>query len=605
MLSEARKDIQRLRRELDDTKKTMARSSTSNGQTQHSAVSDPKPHPAAREGPPRDGDWACAICGFGTNRWAREHCFKCAAPKIASFQTAAGAAGTLGGVGTQPLAAAPPSPAGASGTAAAITSTTTQTTTGALSYAQVAVGQQQAAPAAAGPHAAAGGGPPHPVSPAAPAPTGGGPEQVKLLKDKVELLVAARTSLAANPHCAEALAGIDAQIMRARAQLSEALPLEVALRGTLGAVAQARNAVQRAEARTQKAEQQVATAVEAYETAAAELQVCRRQLAEAEAATARTAGGHLDPRSFFGDHPGAAWAALQAAAAAVRCVPGTTGLTPELVARVEAAFREMQSVCSLLGAEPPLVQQHPQPQGARQEPHPQRPATDATGAMAGVAQQQPAGQQGGEDAAGGALLQPSSAAVPSLFEATVAAAATAAGSGGGAPLAPNPPASGGPAAGGGAPTPPPPHPQSAGEPGELVPPLNVDASQALQASMLAAQHEAAQQAALQAAAAQQVAAAAAAATAAAQNLPPVPSDSPTASPAALGAGPVAPAVGNAAGANAHAGGGAAVASGAAGGAAPADASMGADAADAIAGKRNHSAVEAGRAIAAKAKARAA
>ncbi len=174
---------------------------------------------------------------------------------------------------------------------------------------------------------------------------------VKALKSRLVTLLEARTPLAANVGCAEALAAVDAQVARARADLAHAQPLEVALRGTLGAVTAARQALQRAEAKTTKLELQVVSAVSAYEVAAAELQTCRKSLADAEAATARTAGGHIDLRQFFGSDPGAAWATSRAACEQ-RCMPGAGGVSDAVRNRAAAAVAEMQAICALLPAQP-------------------------------------------------------------------------------------------------------------------------------------------------------------------------------------------------------------------------------------------------------------
>ncbi len=92
-------EVKRLRKELDDVKRR-------NGQQ---AVA----HPHAKEGPPRDGDWICHGCGFGTNRATRQSCFRCTAAKGASFPpgsrhvagVALGVAG--GGLAATGLAATP------------------------------------------------------------------------------------------------------------------------------------------------------------------------------------------------------------------------------------------------------------------------------------------------------------------------------------------------------------------------------------------------------------------------------------------------------------------------------------------------------------------
>ncbi len=346
-------------------------------------------------------------------------------------------------------------------------------------------------------------------------PPAAGPQPMaacaKSIKGRLEALLQARAAVASNPLCGDAVATIDAQVAKTRAELAQAQPLEVALRGTLGAVASARQALQRAEAKLAKCEQQVVASVSAYDLAAAEAQTCRRQLADAEAATARTAGSHADLRQLVGTDPGAAWTAFRLAAEA-RCVPGV--VAPELVARASAAFAEMQSICALLPAQPPPAEGGgaatapaaaegsdtispntacPQAQNAvAKSGDSGGPTTDA-GAIAAAAITAVLDQQrlqrttndegrGDGDVSRGAesstILQPSSPSVASHFELVAAAAAAAQ-----RPSAPTP---------------------TAAETTELVPPLAEADRAALQRNMEEAQQEARVQAEAAALAAQQL-----------------------------------------------------------------------------------------------------
>ncbi len=618
---ELQKDNDRLRKELGAAQKGGQVQQHRNGGA--SVLDDAKPHPSAKEGPRRDGDWACVVCGFGTNRYARLHCFRCAAHKAGSFSpgvlapngslatpmvvgqlpsyasVAAGAAALAAATGTSPSTSASPS-------------TSTPTPTAPTTTTTISIGSAlgQPPPAAAAASAAA---------------VAAGQDQVKALKAKLEDLIGARATLAASAHCQDMVASIDAQILRTRAQLAEAQPMDVALRTTLGAITQARGAVQRAEARVEKLEGQVVAAVAAYDAAAADLQLCRRQLADAQATTARAAGGHIDMQALFLADPGAAWTALQAAAAA-RCTPGAPGVTPQFMAEVDAAFKEMHRVCSLLSADvprpgtgegggagvagaadgAPLLQPPTNvPRDMVEVQGGPHPSNEGLGVLPPEERRKPAEPPADATQVQAIVLQPSSPTVPSQFEAVVAASA-------GAQAAQQP-------------TPPGAAQSDAGNsPQELVPPLEQGTQAALQAHMLAAQLESvehqAQQQAVEALRQhqqqqqqqqrllqqqQQQAQAAALAAAAAATAPQLAAGDggagilPQAASAA--AVPVPPevdlaAAGAAAGAHVPP----LLGSGVSG---SADASMGRDAAEDVHGKRR--AMEAGRAVAAKAKARAA
>ncbi len=183
-----------------------------------------------------------------------------------------------------------------------------------------------------------------------------GPKGIKALKSQLDRLVAAKALTAADPLLAHVSVGLEAQIQGVRNQLSSAQPVEVALRGTLGAVSTARQALTKAEQKATRLESQVVSAVAAYEAAAQDVQACKKALADAEEATARTAGGRFDPRLLMGSHPGAALAVLSEAAAA-RCVVGAPGVDASVIARVQAAFQEVQAACRILPADVPPPRQ--------------------------------------------------------------------------------------------------------------------------------------------------------------------------------------------------------------------------------------------------------
>ncbi len=351
--SEIRKENERLRKEVEDQRRRLGQ--------------QPVPHPNAKEGPDRDGDWLCSACGFGTNRASRPACYRCAAPKgfsfVAGSKHAPGAANTaaVNGASYAAVVQAAAAPNDFSRLAAP--------TQFAAMPPPAAQGwsPQLAAPAVPFRVPGFAGNPPATTLPATTTTptvqttTNGtvlGSAGVKPLKGRLDALLEARSAVAANALCAEAVAAIDLQIAKAREELAHAQPLEVALRGTLGAVATARQALQRAEAKATKCEQQVTAAVAAYDAAAAEVQACRKQLTDAETTTARTAGNHVDLRQFFGDNPGAAWSAFRAAAEA-RCAPGAAGVDDKLRMRAAACFAEMHAICSLLPGQPPSPEHAP------------------------------------------------------------------------------------------------------------------------------------------------------------------------------------------------------------------------------------------------------
>jgi hypothetical protein len=379
-------------------------------------------HPTAREGPSRHGDWECVGCGFRTNRYAREKCYRCAAVKAHSFpqvRVVAAAAPPMvdfsspqfGGTAISISSSLPsPSPSSPPSSISPTTSTFASSTGTSIGDGTGAANQQQPTTVSASAAQATSGA----VSPASPALVG--PEAIKALKGQLERLTAAKTSTATDPLLSHVTAGLEQQIQAVRNQLAAAQPLEVALRGTLSAVSAARQVLTKAEQKAAKLEAQVVSAVAAFDAASAEVQSAQRALAEAEAATARTAGGRFDPKLLIGSHPGAALAVLSEAAAA-RCVVGWGGVDNNLAGQVQAAFEEVQRVCRLLPADVPPPKQAVAPTAGGD--------TASTGTEVGIAA---APGVPGEATRGGNSGQPHGSALPaappSMPPASTAAAAT-------------------------------------------------------------------------------------------------------------------------------------------------------------------------------------
>ncbi len=542
-----RKECERLRSQLASAEKAKAR------------ALDRTPHPNARERE-QDGDWLCSVCLFKSNRFGREYCYRCAAPRCESFgpATRAAPAGAPALSGGPPLVLAPGGGLGHPPTYAAVAA--------AASLPSIVAATSNGA---------------HPAAPAAQASTGLPPQQppqeaAKALRCTLEKLQAAKAALAGDLGCGETAKQLDDRITATRGQLAACLPVEVAVKGTIGPAAQARQAVAKAEAKLSRLEQQVAATVAAYDAAAVELASCRTTLQEAEAATARAAAVALprsDVEQVLASDPGAVWAAMVAFIRA-----RLSGMPPEMVSQISAATDAFQSACARLPAEPvpPAPPKPEQPQ----------PTAPQSGQASGVQETQPRAPT--------QLLLPSSPTVPSHFEvAAAAAAAKAACAAAGAADATATVA----AASGGVP---------AAELGGAAAAVDDVEAQRLQAALAAAQRDWDHHVAVRAIVGGQAEAAA---------------TSDDALQTATQPGDAAPAIGSDSGA---AGGGAggllhddvdadlvAVPPPETGGAAaaPRDDAMGGAAADGVAGKRpveeTQSAVERARAVAAKAKARAA
>ncbi len=349
-LKATRQENQRLQQQIRELQRGKGQPNSNH----HADVAVSGPRPLAKEGPDRHGDWICAHCLFRTNRHGRSNCYRCAVSKSFSFSANATAISGGGGAGdgvcfnpipgttTTTTTSTSPSTSPSPPSLAPSPSSMPTLASGAplLSSVSVPSSTSQSVNMVSGPAQ-------QPLC---------GPEAIKALKSQLDTLLAVKAQFTNNPLCGHlsATMGIDAQINGVRTQLASAQPLEVALRGTLGPVSQARAALQRAEAKVTKLESQVVTAVAAYEAAMADVQACQKQLAEAEATIARTAGGRFDPRMLIGAHPGAALTILSEAAAA-RCVLGAPGVNEALVARVQASFNEVQAACRLLPADVPVA----------------------------------------------------------------------------------------------------------------------------------------------------------------------------------------------------------------------------------------------------------
>jgi hypothetical protein len=371
-----RKECERLRSQLASAEKANAR------------ALDRTPHPNARERE-QEGDWLCSVCLFKSNRFGRQFCYRCTAPRCESF----GPSSRMAPAGTPALSGGPPlvlAPGGALGqqpTYAAVAA--------AAPRSPIVVAASTCTHAAAPGAQSSSGQPPH--------------ETAKALRGTLEKLQAARSALAGDLGCGETAKQLDDRIAATRGQLAACLPVEVAVKGTIGPAAQARQAVVKAEAKLNRLEQQVAATVAAYDAAAAELAACRTTLQEAEAATARAAAVAL-PRSdverVLSNDPAAVWAAMVAF-----IKDRVSGMPPELVAHIGAATDAFQAACAQLPADPVK----PVPPKAEQEGS----AAMASGAQLPAVHEHP-------HPAPAPLLRPSSPAVPSHFEAAAAAADQAA-----------------------------------------------------------------------------------------------------------------------------------------------------------------------------------
>ncbi len=293
-------------------------------QRERSMATDRTLRPSARDTKPRDDDWLCAQCHFQSNRSIRGWCYRCAQPKADSF---------------------PPNSRHTCGTG--------------------------------GGAVAAGG-----VSEAMLPPA----DATKLLRTKLDKLQAGRAAMADTPGCDAQVQRLDQDIAAVRGQLTATLPVEVAVKGTLGPVAQARAAVQRAEAKLARIEGQVVALMAAHAAANTDLVEQRERLSAAEAATARAATAavpHGELATALVSNPAAVWAALLTSIQ-LR-VPG---MPAAVVEQLNATTAAMQQACSLLPAQPvvalggatapaaadavePSTPAPPTPHAAQQQPQPQ------------------------------------------------------------------------------------------------------------------------------------------------------------------------------------------------------------------------------------------
>ncbi len=172
-------------------------------------------------------------------------------------------------------------------------------------------------------------------------PTASGADAIKNIKQRIASLEAARTALAGAQDCNDEKERIEQGITAARAALAVHLPVEVAVKTTIGPAQQARAAVSKAEAKLAKIEAQISALVDQHNAAAAELESSRARLAEAEAATAKAASSALPSdhyRSALAADPGAFWTAFKAVILQ-RC----PGFSQETVGQLDAATKAFEA----------------------------------------------------------------------------------------------------------------------------------------------------------------------------------------------------------------------------------------------------------------------
>ncbi len=309
-------------------------------QRDREAATDRTVRPSARDTRPRDGDWACIACNFQSNKAVRGWCYRCAHPKAESFPPNSRHVASSTGVAA----------AGGAGVSA----------------------------------------PPAVDSP-------------KALRDKLERLRTARAAFEDAAGCDEQVRRIDQDIASVRSQLEANLPVEVAVKGTLVPVAQARAAVQRAEAKVSKLEGQVVALMAAHAAAQAELADQRDKLSAAEAATARAATSALPQGELAAAlvaNPAAVWSALLTS-----IQMRVLGMPQAVIDQLQATTAAMQQACSLL---------------------PELPVVPAAAGVGGGGGQQAAEPTRPVHQAGGGTLDPAEVAKQAEEAAAARAAAAAA-----------------------------------------------------------------------------------------------------------------------------------------------------------------------------------
>ncbi len=403
-----------LRKELKDAKRTVT------------VATDRTFRPNAKDSSGRHGDWMCTQCAFRSNRAARSYCYRCTAPRGESHGTPQAVSPT----GAVAIAVPPSSTSAASSTIPASSSS----------------------PAA------------HP--PAMPAATShqppAGPEAAKAIRQRIAALEAARGALVGCVGCEPDRARLDQDLTAAKSSLAAHLPVEVAVKGTLGTATQARAAVTKAEAKVARLEVQLTAILDQYEAATAELNTSRAKLAEAEAATARAASVALPPEHYLAavaTDPGPFWSAFKSVI--VQKCPGLPAdflgqldnVTKAFEAVIEPIFRpadKQAEAASPPSAAPSSTSSSPTPPAPPpsdpiQQPAPQVPSAalppaapaSAEDAISMAWQQQLGGGQASQPSAGQATQQqpqghgmsttsPSSVAAADAARAILAATAAAA-----------------------------------------------------------------------------------------------------------------------------------------------------------------------------------
>ncbi len=260
----------------------------------------------------------CYACGFRSNRPGRGFCYRCAASKAESFGASNGGQ-KLVGPGATVAASAASTPPAANGVAIHTPSPPSPSTSTSSSSSSAAAAASSA-------------------------------DAAKAIRARIQSLEAARVALASCTGCIAECERLDHDIAAAKASLSAYLPVEVAVKGTLGTAIIARAAVTKAEGRVAKLETQIAALVELYDAASAELESSRAKLADAEAATAKAASVALPPEHYWSavsSDPGPFWSAFKAVISQ-RC----PGLPQGLVGQLDAATKAFEAALTPIFVQP-------------------------------------------------------------------------------------------------------------------------------------------------------------------------------------------------------------------------------------------------------------
>jgi hypothetical protein len=241
---------------------------------------------------------------------------------------------------------------------------------------------------------------------------------------------------------------LDQDLAAARASLVTHVPMEVAVKGTLGIATQARAAVSKSESKVAKLESQIAALVDLYETASTELESNRAKLVEAEAAMAKAAASGLPPEHYLSvvsADPIPFWSAFKSVILH-RC----PGLPTDTFQQLDVATKAFEAALNPLFVQAAAVPTGPQPapSGAAAPPNPSGAGSAGAGLAAATenqilapnggiteprevdmqeqAQAQALAAQQAADAAAAAATAAATAAIAQQQAAAAAAAAAAA-----------------------------------------------------------------------------------------------------------------------------------------------------------------------------------